>query len=184
MTAAFVALGSNLGDPPRQLARARAALAALPRTELEACSSWHRNPAIGPGRQPDYLNGAARLETRLPPRALLSALQGIEAAQGRRRAPGQRWQARTLDLDILLYGDLQLREDGLSIPHPRMAERAFVLRPLHELAPDLILPCGTALAELAAACSENEMQRVNSNPLPPASSPLKGGREQRCPLLN
>ena len=162
MIVCFVALGSNLGEPPRQLARAVEALAGLPRTTLKACSGWYSNPALGPGPQPDYLNGVAQLETHLTPRELLRELQGIESAQGRRRPSqgNQRWQPRTLDLDILLYGNSQLQEAELVIPHPRLAERAFVLRPLHDLAPDLILPCGAALATLLARCPEHAMRRA------------------------
>ncbi|MCK9563477.1 MAG: 2-amino-4-hydroxy-6-hydroxymethyldihydropteridine diphosphokinase [Bacteroidales bacterium] len=143
---AFIAIGSNLGNPRRQVASAVAALAELPDSQLVAVSPWYRSAAIGPGEQPDYLNGVAELRTRLAPRRLLAALQAIEETQGRQRT--ERWAARTLDLDILLYGDAVIAEPDLIVPHPRLAERNFVLYPLADLAPTLVLPDGTPLGEL------------------------------------
>ncbi len=142
----FIGIGSNLEQPRRQVEAAVAALAQLPGSKLVTHSPWYGSRAIGPGEQPDYVNGVAELLTALPPHALLDALQAIEAAHGRQRL--QRWGARTLDLDILLYGDAVIADDRLSVPHPRLAERAFVVRPLYDIAPELQLPDGSALAAL------------------------------------
>ena len=155
--AAFIAIGSNLGNPRCQVDMAIAALAELPDSQLVAVSSWYRSAAIGPGEQPDYLNGVAELHTRLTPRHLLAALQSIEQAQGRQRS--QRWAARTLDLDILLYGDQVVAEPDLTVPHPRLAERNFVLYPLADLVPTLVLPNGTPLTELLAKCESGGIVR-------------------------
>src|SRR5690606_35969778 len=138
-------LGSNLGDPAAQLQRAEAALAGSPESRLVAMSPYYRNPAIGPGEQPDYLNAVAALETSLAAPALLDWLQSIERHQGRVREP--RRAPRPLDLDILLYGHQVVAPSRLQIPHPRLAERAFVLRPLSDLDPALVLPDGSALAQ-------------------------------------
>jgi len=147
MTPAYIALGSNLDEPARQLQRAVGELAALPDTRLEQVSSVYRSAAVGPGAQPDYLNAAARLATRLEPEALLDALQRIEQFQGRQR--GARWGPRTLDLDILLYGDRQIHSPRLTIPHPRMHEREFVLYPLREISnTNLQLPDGMDIDSL------------------------------------
>jgi 2-amino-4-hydroxy-6-hydroxymethyldihydropteridine diphosphokinase len=152
----FVALGANLGDPLQQLESALAHIQRLPGCSLVATSPWYRSTAIGPGEQPDYINGVALLETSLPPRDLLAQLQAIEAHHGRLRS--QRWAARTLDLDILLYGDITLNSDDLQIPHPRMQQRNFVLFPLYDLSPQLTLPCGTPLESLLASCSSEGLQ--------------------------
>lgn len=146
---AWVALGANLGDRRATLARALRWLAALPETRLDAVSSFHRTTALvaGGGPQPDYLNAVARLVTRLAPLRLLAALQALEAAAGRVRR--ERWGARTLDLDLLLMGSRVLAAPALLLPHPRMAERAFVLAPLCELDPELVHPrLGVPMAEL------------------------------------
>ena len=162
MIRSFIALGSNLGDPPTQLRRAEAALAALPQSRLVAVSPWYCNPAIGPGAQPDYLNAVAALDTRLAPTALLDSLQRIEQAQGRERA--ERWGPRTLDLDILLYGEQTVATPRLQIPHPRLGERAFVLRPLADIAPELVLPGGAVLARLLAICRDTELTPYYARP--------------------
>jgi 2-amino-4-hydroxy-6-hydroxymethyldihydropteridine diphosphokinase len=142
-----VALGSNLEDPRAQVRSALLELAALPRTRLARESSLYLNPPAGNLDQPPFVNAVAMIETRLAPRALLDALLAIERAHGRVRdfpnAP------RTLDLDIVLYGDLRLHEPGLTLPHPRMLERAFVLVPLAEIAPDAQVPGKGRAAELA-----------------------------------
>ncbi len=146
---AYVALGSNLGDRAAQLAAAIAALRAHPGVRVEALSTVYETAPVGPPPQGPYLNAVARLRTRLAPRALLERLLEIEVAAGRRRG-GPRWSARTLDLDLLLYGSLVLDERGLCIPHPRLHERAFVLEPLCELAPRLVHPrLGSRIEELA-----------------------------------
>lgn len=163
-TRAWIGLGSNLDDPFLQLQRAVRALAALPQSRLAGVSPAYRNPALAlPGSsetQPDYLNAVAALDTGLSPLALLDALQGIEQEQGRVRE--QRWGARTLDLDLLLYGDTTLAHERLQLPHPRLRERLFVLRPLADLAPELRLPDGAVLADLLAACPPAPMQLAGS----------------------
>jgi 2-amino-4-hydroxy-6-hydroxymethyldihydropteridine diphosphokinase len=139
MSRAFVALGSNLDGPERQVRSALAAMNALPGTVLIGASSFYRSAPIGPAGQPDYINAVAELDTSLDPFELLEALQGIEAAHGRIRGR-ERWGPRTLDLDLLLYEDLVIRDRRLQLPHPEMANRNFVLRPLLEIAPDLAVP--------------------------------------------
>ena len=136
-TTAWVGLGANLGDRTAALRTALAALAALPGTRLLRVSSLYRSAPVDAGG-PDYLNAVAEIGTQLPPHDLLAALQAIEHAAGRERP--YRNAPRTLDLDILLYGDLRLDSATLMLPHPRMHERAFVLLPLAELAPDRVLP--------------------------------------------
>jgi 2-amino-4-hydroxy-6-hydroxymethyldihydropteridine diphosphokinase len=146
---AYVALGSNLGDREAQLLAAIAALRALPGVRVEAVSTLYETAPVGPPPQGPYLNAVVRLRTRLDPRALLARLLEIEVAAGRVRG-GQRWSARTLDLDLLFYGSLTLDEPGLCVPHPRLHERAFVLEPLCELAPRLVHPLlGRTVEELA-----------------------------------
>ena len=148
MARACVGLGANRGNPPAQIEHACAALAALPQTRLLARSRLWHTPAWGPVPQADYLNAAAALETTLTPRLLLDALLAIERSAGRDRAYEQRWGPRRLDLDLLLYGDLQLDEPGLRVPHPRLAERAFVLLPLADIDPALVVPGAGTVAEL------------------------------------
>ena len=145
---AFVALGSNLQDPPAQVRAGARAIAGLPGTRLMRMSSLYRNPAVGYRDQPDFVNAVACIETQLAPRLLLDNLLAIERAHGRARdfpnAP------RTLDLDIVLYGEHVIHEPGLTIPHPRMRERAFVLVPLAEIAPEAVVPGAGPAAQLAA----------------------------------
>lgn len=151
MITCYVALGSNLDDPLRQLRDATAALKDLPRTRLLAVSRAYASAAVGPGEQPDYLNAAARMDSGLAPVDLLDALQAIEARHGRVR--GQRWAARTLDLDLLLYGAESMETERLTLPHPRMTERNFVLYPLREVAEaNFMLPDGRNLDTLLRAC--------------------------------
>lgn len=159
MSTAFVALGSNLSDPPRQLRDAVRAIRRLPRSRLRAVSSVYRSRAVGPGPQPDYLNAVARLETSLAPQALLEALQAIEQAQGRERR--QRWGPRTLDLDLLLYDDQCIASTTLTIPHPRMEQRNFVLYPLRDAAGgNWELPDGRVLDTLLADCPRGALDTV------------------------
>jgi 2-amino-4-hydroxy-6-hydroxymethyldihydropteridine diphosphokinase len=146
---AFVALGSNLDDPATQVARALAAMDSLPETRLVCASRLYRTPPWGLGDQPWFVNAAAELDTRLEPRALLRALLALESRSGRERS-GPRWGPRRIDLDLLLYQGRVIDEPGLHLPHPRLAERAFVLLPLADIAPDLLLPDGRRLADLIA----------------------------------
>jgi 2-amino-4-hydroxy-6-hydroxymethyldihydropteridine diphosphokinase len=144
---AYIALGSNLDDPAAQVRSALRALAQLPLSTLTAHSALYRNPPVGYRDQPEFVNAVARIETGLEARALLVALLDIERAHGRARtfpnAP------RTLDLDIVLYGEAVVSEPGLTIPHPRLAERAFVLVPLAEIAPEARVPCAGRVRDLA-----------------------------------
>ena len=130
---AFVALGSNLGDRVAHFAAARAALAGLPGTALVAASAVEETAPLGGMEQPPYLNQMVRLRTTLSPRELLEACQAIERASGRTREAGGRWAPRTLDLDIVLYGEHRVSEPGLSIPHPGLPHRDFWQRELAEL---------------------------------------------------
>jgi 2-amino-4-hydroxy-6-hydroxymethyldihydropteridine diphosphokinase len=157
MSLAYVALGSNLDDPASQLRSAVHALRQLEQSEIQAVSQVYRSAAVGPGRQPDYLNAVVRLKTTLDAEQLLAALQDIETAQGRTRR--ERWAARTLDLDLLLYDELQLHNDTLTLPHPRMRQRPFVLFPLRDVAAaNLVLPDGTELDTLLAECPREELR--------------------------
>lgn len=156
---AFVALGSNLGEPRERLAAGLDALRALPGVELLRCSKLHTTaPVGGPAGQPDYLNAVVELRTTLEPLALLEGLQAIEAAEGRDRSREERFGPRTLDLDLLLHGDARLASERLTLPHPRMEQRAFVLAPLAELDPDLVLP----LSGLTVGQRLEELQRPRS----------------------
>ncbi len=147
-SAAYVALGSNLDDPAAQVEGGFAALAALPGTRLVARSRVYRTPPWGGVEQPAFVNAVAALETSLAPHALLRALLAVEARAGRTR--GVRYGPRTLDLDLLLFGDCELRETGLTLPHPRLHERAFVLLPLADVARDLEVPGHGSVAKLLA----------------------------------
>jgi 2-amino-4-hydroxy-6-hydroxymethyldihydropteridine diphosphokinase len=158
-TRAYIGLGSNLATPLEQLRSALAALAALPQTSLRAQSSFYASDPLGPADQPRYVNAVAALDTALKPLQLLDALQAIELEQGRTRK-AERWGPRTLDLDILLFGDLQLNEPRLKVPHYHMHARAFVLYPLAEIAPDLRLPDDRPLRELLAACPFEGLERL------------------------
>ena len=151
MTRAFVAIGSNLSHPIQQVQQALQSLALLRETQLIAQSRLYRSKPMGPQAQPDYINAVAALETRLSAQALLSALHDIELAQGRVR-DGSRWGPRTLDLDILLFGDECINQADLCVPHPGLHERNFVLYPLQEIAADLVIPGRGPLMELLANC--------------------------------
>jgi 2-amino-4-hydroxy-6-hydroxymethyldihydropteridine diphosphokinase len=131
-TRAYIGLGSNLDEPEQQIERALQALARIERTQLIRTSRRYRTAPWGIADQPAFVNAVAEISTSLPPRDLLDALLAIERAQGRHR-DGARWGPRTLDLDLLIYADLQIEWPGLVLPHPRIAERAFVLVPLADL---------------------------------------------------
>jgi len=155
---AYIGLGSNLQNPIQQLQQALISLKALPQTQLACVSSFYRSAPLGPADQPDYCNAVAALDTALAPLALLNALQSIEQAQGRLR--GERWGARTLDLDILLFGGQIIESERLSVPHPQMQHRAFVLWPLAEIAPNLVLPNGQFLTDWLAKCPYGELEKL------------------------
>lgn len=158
MIATYIALGSNLDQPLLQLQLAVRALRALPTSRLVHRSSIYRSAPVGPGEQPDYLNAAVRLDTRLDALALLDHLQRIERAQGRTR--GTRWGPRTLDLDLLFYGDLIRSDVRLTLPHPRLHERNFVLYPLREISDTSRLPDGTDLDTLLARCQAGVLENT------------------------
>lgn len=146
---AHIGLGSNLDDPRAQVTTAIAEIGALPGVEIVARSSLYSSPPMGPQDQPHYINAALAITTRLSSHALLDALQMLERAHGRLR-DGVHWGPRTLDLDILLYGDEQVDGPRLHLPHPGLKERDFVVLPLLEIAPAMILPDGEPLASVAA----------------------------------
>ena len=147
MARAFVALGSNLDDTRSQVVRGFDALAKLPNTKLNSRSRLYRSAPWGITEQPEFINAVAELETGLEPREVLDALLAIERAAGRARN-GARWGPRVLDLDLLLYGDRRSDEPGLTLPHPHLHERAFVLLPLNDVAPDLRVPGRGRVREL------------------------------------
>jgi 2-amino-4-hydroxy-6-hydroxymethyldihydropteridine diphosphokinase len=154
----FVALGANLGDPVRQIELALAELSALPHTLLVKHSGAYMSRPVGYSEQPDYVNAVARLSTRLSPRDLLDALLDIEQRHGRVRS--FRNAPRTLDLDILLYDGLVMDEPGLHLPHPRLHERAFVLVPFAEIAPETEIPGQGRIAELLAKLDGPDIVRL------------------------
>lgn len=158
MMRVYVALGSNLADPMHQVQAALDALAVIPDTALVTTSAFYRTPPYGPPDQPDYLNAAVLLTTSLSPEALLDHTQRIELEQGRVRKD-ERWGPRTLDLDIMLFGDLTLNTPRLIVPHYDIAHRAFMLVPLLEIAPNLTFPDGTAAAEMLAKLDTSAIQR-------------------------
>jgi 2-amino-4-hydroxy-6-hydroxymethyldihydropteridine diphosphokinase len=147
MTRAYVGLGANLGDREKNLRRALELLGAEHGIEVVAVSSFRETDPVGYVDQPRFLNGAAAIETELEPRELLDRLLAVERALGRDRS-GPRYGPRTIDLDLLLYGDRVVDEPGLTVPHPRLAERPFALEPLAELGPGLTLPDGRRVSEL------------------------------------
>lgn len=135
MIRCYIGLGSNLQQPGQQIQSAIAHLRALANCRFIQLSPLYGSTAVGPGTQPDYVNAVAAIDTSLTPEILLDALQAIEQQQGRQR--NERWGARSLDLDILLYGDQQIQSPRLTVPHPRMWQREFVTRPLADIAPEL-----------------------------------------------
>lgn len=147
MPSAYVALGANLGQPCAQVLAAITALDALPHSRVLRRSRLYQTPPWGVIEQPSFVNAVAHIETGLSPQDLLQALLDIERAAGRDRT-GERWGPRVLDLDLLLYDELMLQENHLTVPHPRIADRAFVLLPLADLAPDLIIPGQGRVADL------------------------------------
>lgn len=156
---AYVGLGSNLNDPRMQIHSALAALDAIPATCCVAYSSLYQSKAMGPQGQPDYLNAVAAVDTRLSAEELLCELHLIEEHHGRERGE-ERWGPRTLDLDLLLYGDVQVEGDRLTVPHPGLPERNFVLYPLHEIAPQLHIPGAGSLQALLERCSSLGLQAI------------------------
>ena len=157
-TIAFVALGSNLEQPQIQVRRGFDELAALSKTKLLSCSSLYTSAPVGYADQPDFVNAVAKIETALSPHEVLEALLAIELKHGRQRSLPN--GPRTLDMDLLLYGGLQHHEAGLTIPHPRMHERAFVLLPLTEIAPDAVIPGKGPAREWLEKCADQQLRKL------------------------
>jgi 2-amino-4-hydroxy-6-hydroxymethyldihydropteridine diphosphokinase len=159
VTLACIGLGSNLGDSLAVMREARDALAARPGCRLRASSAIYRSGAVGPGEQPDYLNAALAIDTQLTAAALLDILLELEQRAGRVR--GERWGPRTLDLDLLLYGDEHIDSSRLQVPHPRLFERNFVLQPLADiLQPGWRFPDGSRIETRLATCPVNPLERT------------------------
>jgi 2-amino-4-hydroxy-6-hydroxymethyldihydropteridine diphosphokinase len=156
---AYVALGSNLDDPRTQVERALVALGQLPQTRCVLRSSLYRSRPFGPVEQPDYVNAVAGLLTALEPAELLASLQALETSLGRER-PVVRWGPRRIDLDLLVHGSARITQPGLELPHPGIAERAFVLAPLAEIAPDLDVPGVGRVSALLAKVDSSELERL------------------------
>ena len=150
MVTAYIGLGANLEDPATQVERAMEELTRVPDSRLSARSSLYASAPVGYAEQPDFINAVAALETRLSPRALLEAMLDIEHTHGRNRT--FRNAPRTLDLDLLLYGAAHFHEENLTLPHPRMHERAFVLLPLLEISPGLKIPGHGEVSLLLSLC--------------------------------
>ena len=144
MTVVYIAIGSNLASPLEQVNAAVQAIGEIPDSRIVAVSSFYRTPPLGPQDQPDYLNAAVALDTALAPEALLDHTQRIELQQGRVRK-AERWGPRTLDLDIMLFGDEVINTERLTVPHYDMKNRGFMLWPLWEVAPELTFPNGESL---------------------------------------
>jgi 2-amino-4-hydroxy-6-hydroxymethyldihydropteridine diphosphokinase len=159
VTVAYVGIGSNLDDPRAHVLQAFQDLDRLPHTRLVKKSSLYRSAPLGYADQPDFINAVAQLETGLPAERLLAELQQVEARHGRQRSFAN--APRTLDLDLLLYGGLELRTPILETPHPRMHERAFVLKPLLEISPELAIPGRGPARALLDACTNQKTERVS-----------------------
>lgn len=156
---AYIGLGSNLGQPVENLKSALQAIETHGQMVLNASSNFYSSSPMGPKDQPDYVNAVCRVKTSLQPQELLAILQDIENKHGRERI-GDRWGPRTLDLDILLYNDLILNTQNLTLPHYGMQDREFVLVPLFEIAPDMIMQDGRSLASWVAKCNLDGLYRI------------------------
>ncbi|MRT03880.1 2-amino-4-hydroxy-6-hydroxymethyldihydropteridine diphosphokinase [Ewingella americana] len=158
MIRVYIALGSNLAKPVDQVNCALEALAHMPRTKLVVCSAFYRSKPLGPQNQPDFLNAVVALDTELPPEELLDCTQAIEQNQGRVRKL-ERWGPRTLDLDMLLYGDRVINTERLTVPHYDMKNREFMLYPLAEIAPEVVFPDGESLQTVLTRVPLNGLER-------------------------
>jgi 2-amino-4-hydroxy-6-hydroxymethyldihydropteridine diphosphokinase len=157
---AYVALGSNLDDPHRQIERAFAGLVDLPRTRLVLRSASYRSRPFGPVQQPEFVNAVAGLLTQLDAASLLHELKTLESALGR-ATPVVRWGPRRIDLDLLVHGATRLQEPHLHVPHPGIAERAFVLAPLCDVSPSLLVPGVGRVSRLLAALDSSGLERID-----------------------
>ncbi|HJY75336.1 MAG TPA: 2-amino-4-hydroxy-6-hydroxymethyldihydropteridine diphosphokinase [Burkholderiales bacterium] len=158
MTASFVGLGANLGEPQRNVREAFRELDAIPHTRVVRASSLYRSEPLGYTEQPEFVNAVAQIETGLPAERLLAELQAIEAQHGRSRSFAN--APRTLDLDLLLFGNAVIDTENLKVPHPRMHERAFVLMPLLEIAPDAVIPGQGPARELLEKCRDQGVEKL------------------------
>jgi 2-amino-4-hydroxy-6-hydroxymethyldihydropteridine diphosphokinase len=161
---AYIGLGSNLESPLTQIEQAFDELAHMNKTQFIARSSLYSSLAIGPGNQPEYINAVALLATELSPTELLDALQAIEHAH--RRVRNIHWGPRTLDLDLLLFGELEINSERLVVPHPFLTQRNFVLYPLFEVSPTLHIPNAGDLALLVAQCSPEGLKKWDATKHP------------------
>lgn len=162
LTRAYLGIGSNKNKPLQQVNQAITTLQKLPRLKFIGVSSRYRSPPLGPSDQADFVNAVAAVDTQLSATALLKVLQAIEQQQGRVRT--QHWGARTLDLDLLLYGNEIVNTAELVIPHAEMRNRYFVLYPLAEIAPELVFPDGETLRQCLATLSANDLVKIDTVP--------------------
>ncbi|MCL1079991.1 2-amino-4-hydroxy-6-hydroxymethyldihydropteridine diphosphokinase [Parashewanella spongiae] len=162
MATVFIALGANMDNPKQQLDNASLALETIADKLSYTISPYYRSVPMGDVMQPDYLNAVASFTTQLSPSELLGKLQEVEQQQGRQRLV--RWGPRTLDLDILLYDNLKISTESLTIPHYGMKSRGFVLIPLLDIAPSLVLPCGTFVESLINEEMNKDLQRFDTDP--------------------
>ncbi len=160
MTSVYLALGSNLDDPEQQVVSAISRLANHPRIDLVVRSSLYRSQPLDGVDQPDYINAVVEVHTMQSPEALLNITHQIESQMGRARIAGQRWQARVIDIDIVLYGMQSIDTPSLQIPHYAMKERAFVLCPLLEVAPNLMLPCGNTVKACCVSIDQSGLEKI------------------------
>ena len=159
-TVAYIGLGSNLEQPVAQITSARTAIALITGVQEVVFSSLYHSLPMGPQDQPDYVNAVMGIKTDLLPMALLRSLQAIENDQGRLRI-GERWGARTLDLDVLIYGEQEIDVPDLTVPHKGLEERSFVLYPLFEIAPQLVVPGKGSITDLIAKCPLSGLRRMD-----------------------
>ena len=159
MIKVYIGLGSNLDDPQSQLKKAMIALEIIPSSSVVKISSFYKSKPVGPQDQPDYINAVVELDTELSASVLLDYLQAIENEQGRERKI--KWGARTLDLDILLFGDETIINDRLQIPHVEMRNRGFVLLPLNEIAPDCVIPGVGSVSDLLVRDNEDDLVKLD-----------------------
>lgn len=157
---AYIGLGGNIGDSEAILSEAIVEIRQTGQIEIVQCSDFYRTSPIGYDQQNEFVNAVCEIRTRIDAIALLHVLQGIESNAGRDRT-GPRWGPRTLDIDLLLYGELQLATPELTLPHPRMYERAFVLYPLRDIAPGLVVPGAGPVDQLAKACAGQQIRRLH-----------------------
>lgn len=157
----FIGLGSNLAEPVEQVMTAVKALQLLPDTKVIRSSSLYASPPMGPQDQPDYTNAVVAVDTILSAHDLLDQLQAIEQQHGRERK--RHWGERTLDLDLLVYGDRIIKDERLQVPHPGIPLRSFVLYPLQEIAPELMIPGMGAIEQLCTQCPLDGLRRIEDN---------------------